>query len=216
MLPRATETAVAGQIWPAGRYLPTLVLEWVDDLKPSGAAYWRLKANREENLTKYAGSIYANVKKPEKIGKWWKKWRQAEKARFVSNRPWKTILLSNCECLILMSNMFHSLYLYLHETWSSFISSSCKRIWGVESAAFLWPVWGSTSPRYAAALNTSFLSFYCTNMFSCVQYGFIWNYWMGPCMWLLNTDILVGNAARQWHSQREATYNFMLCEKQHE
>ena len=36
--------------------------------KPIGAAYRRLKANREENLTKCAGSIYAYVKKAEKIG----------------------------------------------------------------------------------------------------------------------------------------------------
>jgi len=34
-------------------------------LKTSGAyilAYWRLKTNREENLTKYAGSIFEYVK----------------------------------------------------------------------------------------------------------------------------------------------------------
>jgi len=34
-------------------------------LKPSGAAYQRLKANREESLTKYAGSVDAYVKKAE-------------------------------------------------------------------------------------------------------------------------------------------------------
>jgi len=32
-------------------------------LKPSSAAYRRLKANREESLTKYDGSIYAYAKK---------------------------------------------------------------------------------------------------------------------------------------------------------
>jgi len=31
-------------------------------LKTSSAAYRKLKANREENLTKHAGSIYAYVK----------------------------------------------------------------------------------------------------------------------------------------------------------
>jgi len=35
-------------------------------LKLSGATYCSLKANREENLTKYAGSIYAYVQKAEK------------------------------------------------------------------------------------------------------------------------------------------------------
>ena len=34
-------------------------------LKPSGVTYWRLEANREENLTKYAGSINAYLKKSE-------------------------------------------------------------------------------------------------------------------------------------------------------
>jgi len=38
-------------------------------LKLSDAAYWRLKANREEHLAKYTGSIYAYVKKAEKIGR---------------------------------------------------------------------------------------------------------------------------------------------------
>ena len=32
-------------------------------------AWWRLKTNREENLTKHAGSVHAYVKKEEKIGK---------------------------------------------------------------------------------------------------------------------------------------------------
>jgi len=38
-------------------------------LKPSGAAYRRLKADREENLTGFAGSINACVKKAENIGR---------------------------------------------------------------------------------------------------------------------------------------------------
>jgi len=33
------------------------------------AVYCRRKTNREENLTKYSGSIDANVKKEEKIGR---------------------------------------------------------------------------------------------------------------------------------------------------
>jgi len=48
---------------------------------------------------------------------------------------------------------------------------------------------------------------FIVRMFLLYEYGFIlvcnlslfeiteWE----PCMWLLNTDILVGNAARQWH-----------------
>jgi len=36
-------------------------------LKQSVAAYHRLKANREENLTKYGGSIDVYVNKAEKI-----------------------------------------------------------------------------------------------------------------------------------------------------
>jgi len=35
-------------------------------LKSSGAGYWRLKANREENLTICAGSIYTYVMKSDK------------------------------------------------------------------------------------------------------------------------------------------------------
>jgi len=38
-------------------------------LKPSGAAYRRLKANKEENLTRYAESVYAYVKKAETIAR---------------------------------------------------------------------------------------------------------------------------------------------------
>jgi len=37
--------------------------------KLRGAAYRRLKVNMEENLTKYAGSIDACVKKQENIGR---------------------------------------------------------------------------------------------------------------------------------------------------
>jgi len=32
-------------------------------------AYRRLKTNKEENLTKHVGFVYANVKKAEQIGK---------------------------------------------------------------------------------------------------------------------------------------------------
>jgi len=38
-------------------------------LELRGAAHCRLKTNMEENLTKYAGSIYEYVKKAEKIGR---------------------------------------------------------------------------------------------------------------------------------------------------
>jgi len=38
-------------------------------LMASGEAYHKLKVNREENLTKYAESVDAYVKKAEKIGK---------------------------------------------------------------------------------------------------------------------------------------------------
>jgi len=34
-------------------------------LRPSCAFHWRLKANREENLTKYVGSIYEHGKEVE-------------------------------------------------------------------------------------------------------------------------------------------------------
>jgi len=37
-------------------------------LKPIGVTCRRLKANREENLTKHVGSVYAYVKKAEKLG----------------------------------------------------------------------------------------------------------------------------------------------------
>jgi len=33
MLPRATENAVAGHIWPAARYLPTPVLDYMKGFK---------------------------------------------------------------------------------------------------------------------------------------------------------------------------------------
>jgi len=42
---------------------------WDKLLKLSGAIYRRLKPNREENVIKYAWSIYAYVKKAEKIGR---------------------------------------------------------------------------------------------------------------------------------------------------
>jgi len=38
-------------------------------LERSDSGYCRLKTNREENLTKYAGSTYAYAKKVEKIGR---------------------------------------------------------------------------------------------------------------------------------------------------
>jgi len=34
-------------------------------LRPSGAVHWRLKVNREENLTKYVVSIYEYGKEVE-------------------------------------------------------------------------------------------------------------------------------------------------------
>jgi len=53
---------------------------------------------------------------------------------------------------------------------------------------------------YVLVRNKSFLGFYCTNMaFLVCNLGLfeitVWE----PCMWLLNTDILADNAARQWH-----------------
>jgi len=38
-------------------------------LKPSGTADWRMQANREEELKKYAGLVHACVKKAEKTGR---------------------------------------------------------------------------------------------------------------------------------------------------
>jgi len=46
----------------------------------SGAAYYKLKANRKEILRKYAGSIDADAKKAEKI---------ARKMRKVANKQKK-------------------------------------------------------------------------------------------------------------------------------
>jgi len=48
---------------------PQVEKPWSKRLKPSGAAYQKIKTNREENLTNYGGSIYAYVKKAEKIGR---------------------------------------------------------------------------------------------------------------------------------------------------
>jgi len=38
-------------------------------LKASDTAYRSLKANKEENMTKYVGPIYAYVRKVEEIGR---------------------------------------------------------------------------------------------------------------------------------------------------
>jgi len=46
-----------------------LILSVRKQLKLGGPAYLRLKSNREENLTKYAESTDASVKKVEKIGR---------------------------------------------------------------------------------------------------------------------------------------------------
>jgi len=92
----------------------------------SDATYLRLKANKEENLTKYARSIYQHVKKAEKNrkSKWWESWRTSRKSK-NRNREWKTRPISACECLILVFKMFqYSLYLYL--AWKKiFILNSC-------------------------------------------------------------------------------------------
>jgi len=50
-------------------------------LKPSGEVYRRLKANREENLTKYAGPYMNMQRKKKRKGNDDEWWRQAEKAR---------------------------------------------------------------------------------------------------------------------------------------
>jgi len=48
---------------------PQVEKTWSKRLRPSGAAYRRLKSSKEENLTKCTGSTYAYVKNAEKIEK---------------------------------------------------------------------------------------------------------------------------------------------------
>jgi len=55
--------------------------------------------------------------------------------------------------------------------------------------------WGSRAPlapRWRRPVFIVRIPVYFT-----VQSGFIWNHWVGACMWLLNTDILAGNAAKR-------------------
>jgi len=72
------------------------------------------KPNREEDLTKYPGSIYRYVMKTAKIGRAndEKGGEQAGKAKTIIKNENETH--SSCECLILMSKIFkYSLHLYL-------------------------------------------------------------------------------------------------------
>jgi len=62
-------------------------------------AYRRLKTNKEENLTKHVGFVYANVKKAEQIGKvMMRKVATSIKSK-TRTWQWKTKPISVCECL---------------------------------------------------------------------------------------------------------------------
>jgi len=69
-------------------------------LKPSGAAYRRLKVNGKEKLTKYTRFIYAYVKKAEEIGRVMMRkvttTRQITLITPMNKRPF-----SVCECFII-------------------------------------------------------------------------------------------------------------------
>jgi len=70
---------------------PQIEKTWSKQLKPGGA----LTVNREENLTKYAGSIYAWVKKAEKMGRVrMRKLVTSSKARFIIDIRSKTYFSS--------------------------------------------------------------------------------------------------------------------------
>ena len=126
------------------------------ELCPPWWAYRRLKTNREENLTKHVGFVYANVKKKiEKL--MMRRWRQAEKARLIidnENKIHFSLWVFDCDFEDRLSIL---IFLNKYETGSS-ILNFCEQIWGMERAGLLWSAPGVTCPSYATVC-TCFLIF---------------------------------------------------------
>ena len=107
--------------------------------------YQRLKTNREENLTKHVGFLYAYVKKAKnrKINnaKSGDEQKKQDSYSTIKNKTHFSLWVFDCDfqdaSLILIP-------LNVRETWSSFILKFCKQIWGVERAALLWSAPGGT------------------------------------------------------------------------
>jgi len=76
-------------------------------LRPSGAVHWRLKANKEENLTKYVVSIYEYGKEVEQNRKsYGDKGDKQKKQDLSMTKKLKKRPLPICDSLIVIFKMF--------------------------------------------------------------------------------------------------------------
>jgi len=144
-------------------------------LKLSGAAYRRLKVIREENLTKYAGNKDAYVKKAEKIGKVMttevsnKQSKQNPLSRMKNKTHFILWVCFRCSRCFIIPHTLNK-----HQTWSSFISNSCKQIRGVERATLYGRHWATLSLGAPLIVYTNILT-YCRLTFELWRRNFSLN-----------------------------------------